>query len=62
MLNLKEEAGEQFRNAFRGNLYGPREEGYEEARKSYNAMTPRELQIWPKSADKSHSENPVQRA
>ena len=51
MLNLKEEAGEQFRNAFRGNLYGPREEGYEEARKSYNAMTPRELQIWPKSAD-----------
>jgi len=21
MLNLKEEAGEQFRNAFRGNLY-----------------------------------------
>ena len=38
MLNLKEDAGEQFHNAFRGNLYGPRDEGYEEARKSYNAM------------------------
>jgi FAD/FMN-containing dehydrogenase len=38
MLNLKEDAGEQFRNAFRGNLYGPRDEGYEEARKPYNAM------------------------
>jgi hypothetical protein len=37
MLNLKEDAGEQFRNALRGNLYGPRDEGYEQARKSYNA-------------------------
>jgi hypothetical protein len=37
MLNLKKDAGERFNNAFRGDLYGPKDEGYEEAQKSYNA-------------------------
>lgn len=36
--NLREQAGEQFRAGFRGQLVAPDDEGYDEARKIYNAM------------------------
>lgn len=38
MTNLREQAGEQFETGFRGELYAPGDEGYDEARKVYNAM------------------------
>jgi hypothetical protein len=38
MTNLREQAGEQFETGFRGELYAPGDEGYDEARKIYNAM------------------------
>ncbi len=38
MTNLREQAGEQFETGFRGELYAPDDEGYDEARKVYNAM------------------------
>jgi FAD/FMN-containing dehydrogenase len=38
MTNLREAAGAQFETTFRGALYGPTDQGYEEARKVYNAM------------------------
>ena len=38
MTNLRELAGESFSGGFRGQLYAPDDEGYNEARKVYNAM------------------------
>jgi hypothetical protein len=38
MTNLKKQAGEQFKMGFRGKLYAPDDEGYDDARKLYNAM------------------------
>ena len=38
MTNLKEQAGETFESGFRGQLYAPGDDGYDEARKIYNAM------------------------
>ncbi len=38
MSTLKEAAGEEFVASFRGQLFGPDDEGYDEARKVYNAM------------------------
>ncbi len=38
MTNLREQAGEPFENGFRGQLYAPGDDGYDEARKIYNAM------------------------
>ena len=38
MTNLREQAGEQFVTGFRGELFAPGDEGYDEARKIYNAM------------------------
>jgi len=38
MTNLREQAGESFESGFRGQLYAPGEDGYDEARKIYNAM------------------------
>ena len=38
MANLSEQAGNQFKAGFRGQLYAPGDGGYDEARKVYNAM------------------------
>ena len=38
MTNLREQAGESFQGGFRGQLFAPGDEGYDEARKIYNAM------------------------
>jgi FAD/FMN-containing dehydrogenase len=38
MANLSEQAGNQFKGGFRGQLYAPGDGGYDEARKVYNAM------------------------
>lgn len=38
MTNLREQAGDSFAGGFRGQLYAPDDEGYEEARNVYNAM------------------------
>ncbi len=38
MTDLREQAGEPFTLGFRGELYVPSDEGYDEARKIYNAM------------------------
>ena len=41
MTDLREQAGEQFTAGFRGELFVPSDEGYDEARKIYNAMIDR---------------------
>ncbi len=38
MTNLREQAGESFQGGFRGQLFAPDDDGYDEARKIYNAM------------------------
>lgn len=41
MVDLREQAGEEFSAGFRGELYAPTDEGYDVARKIYNAMIDR---------------------
>ncbi len=38
MTNLREQAGDSFQGGFRGQLFAPDDDGYDEARKIYNAM------------------------
>ena len=38
MADLREQAGEEFGAGFRGELYTPTDEGYDDARQIYNAV------------------------
>ena len=42
MADLREQAGEEFVTGFRGELFVPSDEGYDEARAIYNAMIDRQ--------------------
>jgi hypothetical protein len=38
MTSLREQVGQHFKARFRGELYAPGDQGYDDARKVYNAM------------------------